>query len=84
LLKYPLTVRKWEKGDYFYPFGMTGKKKVSKFFKDEKLSLPEKEQVWLLCSNNQIIWVIGLRADNRFKVTTDTNHILKISFHNET
>lgn len=84
LLKYPLSVRKWEKGDYFYPFGMSGKKKLSKFFKDEKLTLPEKEQTWLLYSNNKIVWVIGLRADNRFKVTNDTNHIQKISLHNET
>ncbi len=84
LLKKPLSVRKWQKGDYFYPFGMRGKKKLSKFYKDEKLSLPEKEQTWLLCSNNQIVWVIGLRADNRFKVTPNTNQILKISFQYET
>lgn len=84
LLKYPFTIRPFEKGAYFYPFGMTGKKKISKFFKDEKLSLPEKEQTWLLYSNTKIVWIIGLRADNRFKVNNNTNHILKICIHNET
>ncbi len=79
LLKYPLTVRKWEEGEYFYPFGMSGRKKVSKFFKDEKLSLLEKEKTLLLCSGNQIVWIIGKRLDDRFKVTDHTKHILKIS-----
>lgn len=83
LLKFPLTLRKWEKGDYFYPFGMEGKKKVSKFFKDEKYSIPQKENTWFLCSDNQIIWVIGKRADNRFRVTGQTTHILKITVPNE-
>lgn len=79
-LKYPLTVRKWKRGDYFFPFGMQGKKKLSKFFKDEKLSLPQKENCWLLCSNEDIIWVIGLRADGRFAVDDDTKQILRISY----
>ncbi|WP_191860846.1 tRNA lysidine(34) synthetase TilS [Hanstruepera ponticola] len=79
LLKYPLTVRKWEKGDYFYPFGMTGKKKLSKFFKDEKWSLPEKEQALLLVSDDdKIIWILNSRMDNRFKVTDKTTTILKL------
>ncbi|MFL9843274.1 tRNA lysidine(34) synthetase TilS [Flavobacterium rhizosphaerae] len=79
LIKFPLFVRKWTEGDYFYPFGMKGqKKKVSKYFKDEKLSLSDKENAWLLCSGNDIIWVIGHRADDRFKVTTQTTQILKI------
>ncbi|WP_250437030.1 tRNA lysidine(34) synthetase TilS [Hanstruepera flava] len=79
LLKYPLTVRKWKKGDYFYPFGMTGKKKLSKFFKDEKWSLPEKEEALLLVSNNdEIIWILNSRMDNRFKLTNNTKTILKI------
>ena len=79
-LKFPLTVRKWEEGDWFYPFGMKGKKKVSKFFKDEKLSLPEKENCWLLCSDEEIVWVIGYRADARFGVDEDTSTILRLTF----
>lgn len=78
LLKFPLKVRKWEDGDYFYPFGMVGKKKLSKFFKDEKLSLLNKENTLLLCSEDNIVWVIGKRADNRFKVNKNAKRILKI------
>lgn len=77
-VKYPLTIRKWEKGDVFYPLGMTGKKKLSKYFKDEKYSLLDKENAWLLCSEDSIVWVIGKRADNRFKVTENTKQILKV------
>jgi tRNA(Ile)-lysidine synthase len=78
-LKYPLTVRKWQEGDYLYPVGMKGqKKKISKYFKDEKMSLSEKESVWLLCSESQILWVISKRADERFKTDKTTTKILKI------
>jgi tRNA(Ile)-lysidine synthase len=79
LINYPLFLRKWQEGDYFYPFGMNGqKKKVSKYFKDEKFSLSDKENTWLLCSENEVIWVVGHRADNRYKVTENTTQILKI------
>ncbi|MFT7330329.1 MAG: tRNA(Ile)-lysidine synthase, partial [Roseivirga sp.] len=82
LLKFPLVVRKRQKGDYFYPKGMQGKKKLSKFFKDEKLSLLEKEKTWLLCNaDDTIVWVLGKRLDNRFKTTTKTTHTLKIKFN---
>ncbi|MDX1773371.1 tRNA lysidine(34) synthetase TilS [Oceanihabitans sediminis] len=80
LLKYPLTIRHCKKGDYFYPFGMQGKKKLSKFFKDEKYSLLEKEKALVLCSEENIIWIINKRGDNRYKVTDKTNSILKITF----
>ncbi|MBT8317095.1 MAG: tRNA lysidine(34) synthetase TilS [Lutibacter sp.] len=77
-IEYPLTIRKWKKGDYFYPIGLQGKKKLSKYFKDEKLSLLDKESTWVLCSNNDIVWVIGKRLDTRFKVEKNTSAILKI------
>ncbi len=79
LVEFPLVIRKKQQGDVFYPIGMTGKKKLSKYFKDEKMSLLEKENTWLLCSKNHtVIWVIGKRADNRFITTHTTKHILKI------
>ncbi|WP_299888233.1 tRNA lysidine(34) synthetase TilS [uncultured Lacinutrix sp.] len=78
-LSYPLQVRSWKDGDFFYPIGLQGKKKLSKYFKDEKLSLLDKEKCQLLCSNNEVVWVINYRADNRFKVTKETKNILKIT-----
>ncbi len=77
-IKIPLMVRKWQNGDYFYPLGMTNKKKLSDFFKDQKLSLLDKENTWLLCQENKIIWVIGQRLSNSFKVTNKTTGIIKI------
>jgi len=79
-LEFPLTVRKWQQGDIFYPFGMKGKKKLSDFFKDKKLSLPEKENSWLLCSGEKIVWVINQRADRRFSITSSDQKIIKITF----
>lgn len=80
-IQFPLLLRKWEQGDSFQPSGMNGKsKKVSKYFKDEKLSLIEKENIWLLCSEDQIIWVVGMRQDERFKIEKTSNCILKIEW----
>ena len=63
----PLKIRKWKNGDFFYPIGMTGKKKVSKFFKDQKMSIFDKKNQWLLTSNNDdIIWIVGKRVDKRY------------------
>ena len=80
-LKYPLTLRKWHKGDYFYPLGMSGRKKLSKYFKDEKVDVIAKEKQWLLCSGNEIIWVVGKRADDRYKITNSTKKIVKIALN---
>lgn len=78
-LVFPLTLRHWNEGDVFQPFGMEGKsKKVSKLFKDEKLSLIDKEKVWLLCSNNQVVWVVGIRQDERFIIDPNSKNLLKI------
>lgn len=79
-LKFPLALRKWQQGDYFYPSGMNGKKKVSKFFKDEKLSLPEKENAWVLTTENQVVWIVGKRADNRFLANENTENPIRISY----
>lgn len=79
-LSFPLELRLWKEGDFFYPAGMTGKKKISKYLKDEKLSLVEKENTWVLTSEENILWVVGKRGDNRFRVTDRTKKILKIKF----
>jgi tRNA(Ile)-lysidine synthase len=79
-LEFPLLIRKWRQGDYFQPLGMTGLKKVSDFFIDEKIPLHEKENTWLLCSGRKIVWIMGLRIDNRFKITPETKTVFKIEF----
>lgn len=81
-LKFPLTVRKWKNGDYFYPMGLRGKKKLSKFFKDEKYSLFEKEDSWVLCNGDEIVWLVGKRLDERYKITDKTTAIYKITCTN--
>lgn len=78
LVSYPLILRRWVKGDWFIPFGMEGKKKLSDYFSDNKFSLFDKENVWLLCSGDNILWIIGHRADNRFKVSPNTKTVLKV------
>lgn len=82
-LQYPLTIRKWREGDLFYPAGMLGKKKVSKYFKDEKFTLFQKLETLILESNNQIVWIIGHRADERFKPEKTNQNIIQIKYHNE-
>lgn len=77
LLQRPLKLRKWQEGDSFQPFGMMGKhKKVSDVFKNKKLSLFEKERVWILESQEKIAWLVGIRSDERFKISTHTKRVM--------
>ena len=78
-LTFPLRIRAWEEGDYFFPLGMKGKKKLSDFMIDQKIPLNLKDQIRVLTSDENIVWVIGYRIDDRYKTNDLTKEILRIS-----
>lgn len=78
-ITFPLKIRKWKKADFFVPFGMETRKKISDFFIDNKINRFEKENIWLLLSGNDIIWVIGHRIDNRYKLNGDSKNIIEFN-----
>ncbi|WP_435579118.1 tRNA lysidine(34) synthetase TilS [Gilvibacter sp.] len=80
LLKWPLKLRTWQAADRFFPFGMQGSQKLSDYFINQKISRLEKEKIWLLCSDSKIVWVVGHRADDRFKVSNNTKNLLQITW----
>jgi tRNA(Ile)-lysidine synthase len=78
-LHFPLQIRRWRQGDRFRPLGMKGEKLVSDFFIDQQFSLFEKQDAWLLINGNQeIIWVIGHRVDDRYKITNETKLVYQL------
>jgi tRNA(Ile)-lysidine synthase len=79
-LKFPLTLRKWRAGDSFVPLGMKGRKKLSDFFTDRKYDLLKKSKTWLLCSGEDIVWIVGERIDDRYSVRKSTKKMMLIKF----
>jgi tRNA(Ile)-lysidine synthase len=80
-LDFPLTLRKWRKGDVFHPLGMRGKKKLSDFFIDKKLSVFEKQNTWIVCTNDKIVWVVGARIDERFKLVENSQKVYLVKLN---
>lgn len=77
-LKFPLRLRRWQDGDWFVPFGMSGRKKLSDFLIDKKVSLAEKRRQFVLMSGDDIVWVVGRRLDDRYAITRKTENVLKV------
>lgn len=80
-IEFPLIIRHWNRGDYFIPFGMDGVKKLSDFYIDEKIPIIEKERIWIIESSNKIVWVVGKRIDDRFKITNNTKNIITLQLY---
>ncbi len=78
-LRFPLTLRRWQQGDWFVPFGMSGRKKVSDFLIDAKVSMAEKSRQFVLLSGDDVVWLVGRRADDRFRLTRQIENVLKIT-----
>lgn len=78
-LTFPLTLRSWKHGDFFYPLGGNGRQKLSDFFSDHKINQFQKQKIRLLCAGDAIIWIVGLRSDERFKITDKNASYVKIS-----
>ena len=81
-LTFPLTLRTWDEGDWFIPFGMQGRKKLSDYFSDRKFNRVQKDQTWLLCSGSDIIWIVGERIDERYRIKKTTKTALIAIFFN--
>ncbi len=80
-VRFPLMLRRWRPGDFFHPLGMKKKKqKLKKFFANNKIDRVQKERIWLLCSDNEIVWIIDHRLDDRFKITKKTKYTLRITW----
>jgi tRNA(Ile)-lysidine synthase len=82
-VQFPLTIRRWMHGDYFYPLGMEQMKKLSDYFVDNKIPVPEKERTWIMASGKKIVWIMGQRIDHRFRITPKTRRVLLLRLHSD-
>jgi len=81
---FPMKLRRWKAGDSFQPLGLKGSKKISDFLINSKVSLPDKQNIWVLESAGKLVWVVNHRIDDRFKITSRTRHVLLIEYKSAT